>query len=173
MIRHRPSAISGLRLLRDDDGPLHVAVAGAAEDVAEEGKRARLAWRQLDAHRLARRDIGMQVEIRRAEAVQAIERGQLEHYRLALLQRHRRRIVLELLDRDLDDLRRLRRAVEYDPARDETGQHRRRTDPKRASAIPHGLASFIRKVGPGSPVSAKHRRFGNVALPIVVLENSW
>src|SRR6266542_3595161 len=88
----------------DDQLAAHVLVSTAAEDVALEWEAPRLVRDDADACRLSRFDVRADAELAKLEPVVAIERGDLEDDRHALLDGDLVGTVLELLCRHADQL---------------------------------------------------------------------
>src|SRR5438128_4632695 len=108
------------------DGAAHVFVSAAAEDAAVEGEAAWAIRNEADPRHAAGFDLLVDLEVGQGEAVLAIERGDLEHHRNADSQLDHGGRELELLRRDLDDLR----AV----VRDEDGGREKKRDHQPALA---------------------------------------
>src|SRR5205085_10640277 len=94
------------------DGAAHVFMTAAAEDAAVESEGAGAIGNEADPGHAAGLDLLVDLEVRQGEAVLAIDRGDFEHHRDADLQLDHRRREVELLRRELDDLRAVVRAGE-------------------------------------------------------------
>src|SRR4029078_5666623 len=92
-------------LLLDDDLPFHALVTAAAEHVAVELERAALRLSDVESRDMIGLDVRAKSEIRSGEPVLAIERHELHHDRLPLLEHDLRGRVLESFRGDADDAR--------------------------------------------------------------------
>ena len=101
-------------LLDDRDFHLHVAVAGAAVVIADHREVAGGVRRDGDVLRLVGRDVGIDFERLRHEAVHAVGAAQPQDDWLAFLERDLTRREFEFLRADLDHFRIVTRAGEID-----------------------------------------------------------